>query len=120
MSIGSVSISMAESSDELRDLANWLRTEEDLRGHVKLVTLPIQPGQMGGVVDALSISLSGGGAVVVLVQAFFAWLGKRRNQIPMRLSVRDRVGRDITLDIAGVTDPDELINRIMALIEKDG
>ena len=42
---------------------------------------PIQPGQMGGMVEAIVIAVGSGGAATTLIRQFFMALGKERSTI---------------------------------------
>ncbi|HEX4705791.1 MAG TPA: hypothetical protein VH352_26980 [Pseudonocardiaceae bacterium] len=62
MAFPTVSISLSDADDQLRQLAGWLRDEDELRGRVRLVGPPIAPDQLGGVLDAVEVVLTSGSA----------------------------------------------------------
>lgn len=98
--------------DDFHSLARWLRAEDELRGHIHLEQRPVEPGQMGGVVDALSAALGSGGVAAILVRSLFRWLGQRRRGTRLRLELR--VGdRKLKLDIDGVQSADAVVDRVL-------
>lgn len=108
----SVRITGDLEDDDLRSIANWLRAEDDLRGRVHLAVRPIEPGQMGGVVDAVSVALGRGGVAVALVRSLFGWLGQRRKGSRLRLELRDG-DREVKIDIDAVQDPDAVVDKVL-------
>jgi hypothetical protein len=74
-------------------LFDWLATEPDLRPLVRLEKRPPASGELGGVIDALSIAVESGGALTVLAGALGAWLSRVRNR-SMRVEVRERANGD--------------------------
>ncbi|MBM7772383.1 hypothetical protein JOD54_002587 [Actinokineospora baliensis] len=76
------------TDDDLRDLATWLRDEDDLRGRVQVRNAPVAPGEMGGVIEALTLLLGGGGAGV-LIRSVFTYLTTRRKAVVFDLELKD-------------------------------
>ncbi|GAA2994155.1 effector-associated constant component EACC1 [Actinokineospora diospyrosa] len=74
--------------DDLRDLATWLRDEDDLRGRVTVSNAPIHEGDMGAAIDALTLVLGGGGAGV-LIRSVFTYLTTRRKAVVFELELKD-------------------------------
>lgn len=89
-------IRTTQGPDELRSLHDWLSYEEALRGHVCLVLHPIEPDQMGGVLDALVVAVGSGGMLAVLAGALSTWVAQRRSDI--KLTVISEDGRTVELD----------------------
>jgi hypothetical protein len=105
---------MDGSGDELRQLARWLRDEDDLRGRVNLVDQPIAPGQMGGVLDTVQVVLTSGTAGT-LVTSLFAWLGHRKATNKVRLKVQ--IGETtVELTCGSTDDAGALIDRIRTML----
>jgi len=78
-----LSITLAGADlDELRDLRGWLVQEDELRGRVALVQENRAPGTLGGALEVLSVSLSSGGAISVLVAGTMSWLRQRYGHRP--------------------------------------
>jgi hypothetical protein len=75
-----------DSDDELRQLARWLRDEEELRGRVDLELAPIQQDHMGGMAQAVVVVLTSGTASA-LVTSLFNWLAHRRDVDKVTVSV---------------------------------
>ena len=63
------------SGDWLRDLSDYLSYESELRGRIRPVESGLVPGTLSsGMVEALTVGLSSGGAVTVLVSGIVSWL----------------------------------------------
>lgn len=88
MNSGTISVNLAGTDDELRLLANWLRDEDDLRGRVDLVELPIEPGHMGAALAAIEVLVTSSTAST-LVRSLFDWLRHRRTTEKVTLRVGD-------------------------------
>lgn len=112
MTQGSINISTPDGSIDLRSLADWFRADEAIRGRVHLVEEPIRPGHMGGVVEVIAISVGGGGVANTLVRYFFTWLGKHGDQHRAHLTLKDENGRQASLDVNGVRDPEALALKV--------
>lgn len=112
----SVGITLGEECDELRSLVQWLRLEDDLRGRIHPTRRPIEPGQMGGALDAIIVAVSSGGAIVVLVQSLFTWLTKRRTtEIYLRVTRED--GREVELSFNGSHDIEAVTGKLIEFID---
>jgi Effector Associated Constant Component 1 len=63
------------SGDWLRGLSDYLSYESELRGRIRPVESGLVPGTLSsGMVEALTVGLSSGGAVTVLVSGIVSWL----------------------------------------------
>jgi hypothetical protein len=93
-------------------LYDWLTTEPDLRPVVGLEKRPPRIGELGSVIDALTIAVDSGGTLTILAGALRAWLGRERNR-GARLEITDRPkgGRKIVLDARNTSAAD--IERIL-------
>jgi hypothetical protein len=109
-----VSVSLDGRDEELRQLARWLRDEDELRGRVSLVEPPIGPGQMGSVLDTVQVVLTSGTAGT-FVTSLFAWLGHRRVVGRVKLKVRNG-DRTIELTCGSADDANELIDRVSKIL----
>jgi hypothetical protein len=76
MEIG-VTLAGAQAGEDARALRRWLADEEDLRGRVRLVDQPPEPGTLGGVVDTLVVGLGSGGAVTAFAAGLVSWIRHR-------------------------------------------
>ncbi|MEV6694962.1 hypothetical protein AB0M35_26145 [Micromonospora sp. NPDC051196] len=81
------------------DLCDWLVTEPDLRPLVSLHKRTPRQGELGGLVEALTIAVGSGGAITVLAGALGVWLSRARNRA-VRIEIRQQRGggRTIVLD----------------------
>ena len=109
---GTISVNLA-SDDDLRQLANWLRDEDELRGRVRLVERPIEPGHMGGVLDTVQIVATSGTATA-LVTSLFGWLRHRRTAERVTL----RVG-ETELQCGSADDAARLLAQLQGLLGQD-
>jgi hypothetical protein len=108
--------------DDLRSLRSWLVQEDELRGGVVLVPQSPAPGTLGAGLEALSVSLSGGGAISVLVAGTMSWIRQRYGQrrsggAIVRLRRADGACFEISADVLGTWSPAEFAARIRQLAE---
>lgn len=82
--------------DELASLSRWLGDETEFRGRVRMVRTPVPEGGMGGLVEALSVGLAGGGALTVLAGSVSVWLRQRRSTLTVRIVNEDGSSQEIT------------------------
>ncbi|SRR6266545_1653661 len=82
--------------DELSSLRQWLGQESEFRGRVRIEQVPSQPGQMGGLVEALSVALSHEGALTVLAGSVAVWLRQRRSKLTVKITNADGSSQEIT------------------------
>jgi hypothetical protein len=120
MQTGSIEVRAADSGEDLRALRAWLSGEGDLRGRVGLVEEPIKTRQMGGIVDAVTVAISGGGAATVAVRSIFAWLRQHQRGHRVRLILQDENGRRADVELDGLRDSEPVIERVLAFFSDDG
>jgi Effector Associated Constant Component 1 len=77
------------ASEYRRSLAEWLNSEEDLRGLVSAVRPAPEAGKMGTAVELLTVALGSGGAGAVLVRSISTWLTQRRSEVSVSLKDAD-------------------------------
>src|ERR1700761_5627269 len=110
-------------ADELRSLRNWLVQEDELRGHVVLVSDRPAPGTLGSVLEALSVSVGWGGAISVLLPGTVAWLrqryGHRHPPSTTRIKIRRPDGTAIEISAAttGAWSPADVVTQVRRLTE---
>jgi hypothetical protein len=98
----------------VRTLRTWLELEDELRGRLELRNKPILPGQMGGVVDVLAVTLGTGGAGAVLAASLSTWLTQRRADVTVIVKAPD--GREVSVDVRRARDPEAVIREVGALL----
>jgi hypothetical protein len=74
-----IEVRTGHSADELRSLHGWLRDEASIRrtASLRLEEEPPAPGQMGTVIDALSVVTQNGWSAASFVLALVAWKQSR-------------------------------------------
>lgn len=72
-----VSITGVDSTENLRTLRTWLAEEPELRGRVRLVERPPEPGHLGTVPELILVTLGTGSATTGFATAVNAWLQHR-------------------------------------------
>ncbi|CAM3503848.1 hypothetical protein KIPE111705_11540 [Kibdelosporangium persicum] len=119
MTAGSASISVDGTEDDLRALANWLRDEDDLRGRVKLSSLPIEEGHMGPVLDAIVVVLTSTTATA-LIRAVRDWAIARGNakKVTLKLTVGD--GRKLELTCGSADEAEAAIDAARRFLSGSG
>ncbi|SES37972.1 effector-associated constant component EACC1 [Actinokineospora terrae] len=99
------------TDDDLRELATWLRDEDELRGRVRLRDAPIREGEMGAAIDALTIALGGGGAGAVMIRSVFTYLSTRRKAVVLDLDLKDG-DKHFKAKLANNSNVDEVLAQV--------
>ncbi|MER7707766.1 hypothetical protein ABTX81_33340 [Kitasatospora sp. NPDC097605] len=107
-----------ETVAEAESLTDWLRGEPGLRG-VALTGRRPGPGEMGAVLDTVSVAVGAGGGLSVLAASLRTWFAQPRRS-DVRLKIRRPGGVTVELDArrvragdletilrAALADPDE-------------
>jgi hypothetical protein len=103
------------SADQyLRELNGWLAAEDELRGRQRLRRRTIATGDMGGLLEVLTVTLGSGGAGAVLATSLSTWLTQRRADVVVTVTSSD--GRQVTVDVHRAADPVELIREVGNLV----
>ncbi|WP_425285770.1 effector-associated constant component EACC1 [Amycolatopsis rubida] len=92
----SCGIRAARRGDELRSLHDWLSREDELCGRVRCAHDSLEPGQRGGMLDALVVAAGPGGMGAVLAGTLSSWIAHRRSDIKVTITSED--GRKVELD----------------------
>ncbi|MFJ2162863.1 hypothetical protein [Streptomyces sp. NPDC087856] len=105
-----VEIKGSASGDLLRSLHAALSGEPEWRGRVDVVSTRPVPGTLGGWVEALSVALAPGGAVVVLVGAVVAWARRQSvGDVVCKVSRADGTSVEVSAPLArSLRGPDEV------------
>jgi Effector Associated Constant Component 1 len=99
---------------DLESLDDWLRGDHALGGQVAQRRLPPEPGQLGGLTDALVVSVGAGRALTELVSMLRAWVLRPRH---CHLRLRVRTGQDtmeLDADRARAEDVETLVAALRA------
>jgi hypothetical protein len=102
---------------ELAALLEWLRGERGLVGATREVQVPPGPGELGGAVEALVVTLGAGGAAGTLARSLFGWLRTRRPNLKITVTT-DR--NSVTVEASQVRDADVLPMLREVLEPRDG
>jgi hypothetical protein len=78
-----------EAGPDYASLRASLVAEDELRGHVRMLTAAPVPGTLGIPPEALEIALGQGGAVTVLASALVAWLRRRSTDVTITITRKD-------------------------------
>jgi membrane-associated two-gene conflict system component 1 (EACC1) len=97
-------------TDDLLALRNWLSDEDELRGHVRVVELPISQSELGAVPELLTVALGAGGAGTVLASSLKTWLQSRRTSAKLTVQVGDR---SVTLEIETLREVGPLLEQVL-------
>jgi hypothetical protein len=91
-------VSVDDDPDALRSLFDWLQLEDELRGRMRLQSSGGGTGgEMGGLLDVLTIAMGSGGAGAVLARSLSAWLTHRRADV--KVTVKGPGGRSVEVDM---------------------
>lgn len=95
-----------DPDDALEALTGWLK-DEGMAGSVRLVRQAPADGQMGGMVDALTVAVGAGGSVSVLASALRTWLSQPRwSKVNVKVVVRPDGGREVEIGSDGIKSAD--------------
>jgi hypothetical protein len=83
----------------LESLQDWLRGDSSIPVSTTLVRLEPREGQMGGVIDALTVAVGGGGALTALASALHIWLQQPKWRT-LHLKVTSTPSGDRTVEIS--------------------
>ncbi|TYB61469.1 hypothetical protein FXF51_28910 [Nonomuraea sp. PA05] len=97
--------------DDLRDLYAWLGEEPELRGRVRIIEAPPEPGALGAAPDVLNLLLGAGGGLATAATVLVAWLGTRRGEVSVKASRGDQ---SVELTAKGVKAVDAASARDLA------
>jgi hypothetical protein len=104
---------------QLGELAEWLRHERELRGRIRLEQGEPASGEMsGGLVEALVVTLSTGGAVTVLARAAVEWVKHRTRDVSLKV-VRPS-GESFEVSVERATSHDALVTELLDFLREDG
>jgi hypothetical protein len=76
-----IRVSGGDEIVEFTALQEWLSGERALVGTVRMVQLPPDEGELGGVFDMLAVALGSGGAGVALAKSLTVWLQTRHPDV---------------------------------------
>lgn len=103
-------------ADHLFALRDWLAAEDSLRGLVSPLRPSPKPGEMGGVVDVLTVALGSGGIGVALVRALCTWLTHRRTDVAVTITAPD--GKSVHVDAKRAADPEQVMREAGVLLDR--
>jgi Effector Associated Constant Component 1 len=89
-------VGAVDPHEELASLSRWLGDDDEFRGRIRLVRAPLADGAMGGLPEALSVGLAGGGALTLLAGSVSVWLKQRRSVLTVKITHRDGSSQEIT------------------------
>jgi hypothetical protein len=97
-----------------RSLADWLNSEDALRGLVRAVRPAPEAGKMGAPIELLTVALGSGGVGAVLVRSISTWLTQRRSEVSV--SLKDADGREFQFTSKSTKqDPAEVFQEASSL-----
>jgi hypothetical protein len=113
---GIVAISVAGAGDELRQLAAWLRDEDELRGRVRLA----EASPLAGIGDSVVVAVTSGSAETFCT-SLFAWLGGREEAEKVSLKIK-RSGNtgELELDCRSAADSQQIFASVRNFLDADG
>jgi hypothetical protein len=90
---------------ELRNLRDWLHTDDDFRGSADLAIAAPGIGEMGTASETVNVVIGSGG-VAALASALSVWLRTRTSDVKVRIRSGDR---EIAVDATNVDDAEPLL-----------
>ncbi len=115
-----ISVTGGETVAEAESLTDWLRGEPGLT-RVTLTGRAPAPGEMGSVLDAVTVALGAGGALSVLASSLRVWFAQPRRS-DVRLKIRRADGGTLELDAKRVRagDLEDLLRTALESQEPEG
>ncbi len=93
-------------------LVQWLGDEEELRGALRIESVPPKPGHLGFLADTLVVMLGGGAAVGVLLGSLRGFLSRPRNADALMLLERPD-GQHVEFGAAQIEHAEAFLRRAM-------
>jgi hypothetical protein len=109
-----VRITVDGRDSDVESLQDWLRSEPELRGHLRHGETLGPAGAMGASTE-LIVGVISSGAATALVRSLQVWLAQRRADV--KLNIAGPEGRQITLDAKRVPDAEHLLNTALGWAE---
>lgn len=104
MTAGIVAITGPETDGELRQLAAWLRDEEELRGRVQLF-------------DAVVVGVTSNSAGV-FCRSLFGWLRDcREARVSLKVK-RSGAAEELELDCGAASDADQVLGTVQEFLDR--
>lgn len=102
-----IAVASVDTPRAVASLHDWLSRENAFRGRVSVARRPVQPGEMGGIIDVLTVTLGAGGVGAVLAHSLQVWLQQQRSHV--KLTIRRPGGSEIEIDASNVRDVQALV-----------
>ncbi|QKW49511.1 effector-associated constant component EACC1 [Streptomyces buecherae] len=99
--------------DDSLELAEWLRHERGLQGHVRLTQAAPAVGELGAGPDLLTVALGSGGIGTVLAGSLATWLQSRRTPTKVRITLT-RADRTLEIETGDANEAETLIARFLS------
>ena len=96
---------------DVDSLLDWLRSEADLRGRVRLGSGAIAPGTMGATPELVVGLSAAAGVATALARSLSVWLLQRRSDVTVIVTGPD--GRHVAVSARRVADPEKLLLEVL-------
>ncbi|MFG1861073.1 effector-associated constant component EACC1 [Microbispora bryophytorum] len=105
-----IRVHAADVVSEIISLTNWLNSQRELQGRVRSVRRPLQPEELGGIIELLTVTLSSSGAGIALARALTAWLANRHSDVSITVTTDDGT---VTVEAKRVSNPLPLLEKVL-------
>ncbi|GLW21748.1 effector-associated constant component EACC1 [Microbispora triticiradicis] len=111
----SIRVTGLGSDEELRSLYEWLLREPGIRQHTQMRLVPKEsrPGDMGDVLDLISLLVATGLQLPSLATSLTVWRSTRRRKLPLTIAKGD-----VTITIPD-GDSETALKMLEALMDED-
>ncbi len=103
MTAGIVAITVPNSDGELRDLAAWLRGEDELRGRVQLF-------------DAVLVGVTSNSAGV-FCRSLFGWLRRCQSGVSLKVK-RSGAAEELDIDCGAGSDAEQVLGAVQGFLDQ--
>ena len=109
-----VRISVSGRDTDVESLWDWLRSEPEFRGHLRLGQAPGPQEAMGALAEVI-VGVTSSGAATALAKAVQVWLVQRRSDVVLKISRPQ--GGEIVVDAKRVPDAEHLLDKLLDWVE---
>jgi hypothetical protein len=103
------------TADEVRSLREWLVAEDALRGRIRLVASPPEPGALGSAVEILTVALGPSGVATALASVVISWLRRRTGAVSVKVTRPDGTSFEYSAAQLGASEAMEVLQRTSEL-----
>jgi hypothetical protein len=110
-----LSIDSEVDGDAIRELAEWLISDDALYGNVRLTAPAAPDGAMGAALSEIAVVLGPGGVAAAFASVIITWLRRRTGSLSVRITRSDGTEIQLTAENAHALTSDEVRAQVALL-----